>query len=318
MNKKFLDYPGLTEVASIVNQKLKQVSEMPVASADLVGKIYQYIGDTTLTYTNGYFYGCEEVEGSSPVAYQWVRKNVQDDTPHVTGTYNEIQQMIANDEIPDGAYAGITDDYDENFGIPRRNVSSAAGAGQTNLRLFVAAMLDDIAMQDWENGTYAGEFNSTASGAGDFGSWTGSYQCSRRASGDYTTVVYGIANNKRFAAMYVSTGWQVNIQGWRSGTATMATGFTGSVTWAQRGNTVVVNVENLQYSGSTPPATQSVIATGLPLPVMQIIKYLAGASPNADGAYINVTGDGRMVTNNWSTWPAPGALFDSFTYLTVD
>jgi hypothetical protein len=113
MNKKYLDDLGLAEVASIVNQKLKQVSEMPLASEELAGKIYQYVGNTTSLYTNGYFYGCDEVGGS----YQWVRKNVQDDTPHVTGTYNEIQQMIANDKIPDGAYAGITDDYDDSVGV---------------------------------------------------------------------------------------------------------------------------------------------------------------------------------------------------------
>lgn len=35
-----------------------QVSTMPTASADKVGKIYQYVGETDSDYTNGYFYKC--------------------------------------------------------------------------------------------------------------------------------------------------------------------------------------------------------------------------------------------------------------------
>lgn len=289
-----------------------QLKTLPTANENELNKIYQYIGVSNGNYTNGYFYECVESNGS----YTWVEKEVQknNDVPHWTGTHAEYEAQ--KDTIPDYSILHFTDDYDDNLGVPRKNVSSAAGAGKTNLRLFVAAMLNDIAMQNWENGTYAGEFNSTASGSGDLGSWTGTYQCSRRASGNYTTVVKGTANNKSFSAIYVSTGWVVNMQGWRIGAVTFGTGFTGAITWAQRDHTVIVNIENLQYSGSTPPASQSVIATGLPPASLQIIKYLSGASPNADGAYINITGDGKMVTNNWSTWPAPGALFDSFTYLT--
>ena len=124
MNKKYLDDLGLAEVASIVNQKLKQVSEMPLASEELSGKIYQYVGNTTSLYTNCYFYGCEEVGGS----YQWVRKNVQDDTPHVTGTGNEIDSLISTNGIPDGAYVGIVDDYDNAYGSPYKKAYINTGA----------------------------------------------------------------------------------------------------------------------------------------------------------------------------------------------
>lgn len=50
-----------------------QVEELPTASATLVGKIYQYVGATTASLTNGYFYQCTQVAGS----YVWIQKNVQ-------------------------------------------------------------------------------------------------------------------------------------------------------------------------------------------------------------------------------------------------
>lgn len=48
----FEDAEARTELA----KKLEQKTTMPAAAADLVGKIYQYIGTTDGSYTNGYFY----------------------------------------------------------------------------------------------------------------------------------------------------------------------------------------------------------------------------------------------------------------------
>lgn len=97
-----------------MNQKLKQVEVLPTASVDELGRIYQYIGADTSTLNNGWFYECEEVEGSSPVAYQWVERDVMrnDDTPHVSGTLVEINSKIASNEIEDGSYVALTDDED--------------------------------------------------------------------------------------------------------------------------------------------------------------------------------------------------------------
>ena len=49
-----------------------QKEELPLASLDEVGHIYQFIG-TTGTYTNGFFYECVENSG----VYSWVEKPVQ-------------------------------------------------------------------------------------------------------------------------------------------------------------------------------------------------------------------------------------------------
>ena len=50
-----------------------QVAEIPEPSEAQFGKIYQYIGETTDDYINGYFYECI-IEGA---AYKWVEKTIQ-------------------------------------------------------------------------------------------------------------------------------------------------------------------------------------------------------------------------------------------------
>lgn len=40
-----------------------QVETMPAASSSEYGNVYQYIGETTAQYTQGYFYICREEEG---------------------------------------------------------------------------------------------------------------------------------------------------------------------------------------------------------------------------------------------------------------
>lgn len=53
-----------------------QVETMPEAGEDYTGKIYQYIGESTAEYVNGYFYECIEDE-ENPGDYIWEQKKVQ-------------------------------------------------------------------------------------------------------------------------------------------------------------------------------------------------------------------------------------------------
>ena len=59
---------GLYPVETIV-----QTAEMPEPTVDLLGKIYQYIGDSSTQYTNGNFYKCVDIasESGTGVAYEW-------------------------------------------------------------------------------------------------------------------------------------------------------------------------------------------------------------------------------------------------------
>ena len=56
-------------------QEIFQVDTLPVASEDLVGNIYQYMGNTD-PFVNGYFYQCK-AQGTSPETYAFVQIDVQ-------------------------------------------------------------------------------------------------------------------------------------------------------------------------------------------------------------------------------------------------
>ena len=67
-----------TKVAAVKYNEKFQVSTMPTAGVDYLGKYFQYVGVTNATYTNGYFYTCV-LEGSS---YKWIK--VQQAAPEYT------------------------------------------------------------------------------------------------------------------------------------------------------------------------------------------------------------------------------------------
>ena len=72
------DYATKTEVAEdlAAKQDVIQFFSMPSASADLVGKIYQFVGETSANFTKGLFYECVEVTPSTtPKTYTWVAKS---------------------------------------------------------------------------------------------------------------------------------------------------------------------------------------------------------------------------------------------------
>ena len=52
------------------NEVTKAVDTMPTASADLVGKVVQYVGETTSSYRNGSYYKCVS-NGQTPATYSW-------------------------------------------------------------------------------------------------------------------------------------------------------------------------------------------------------------------------------------------------------
>lgn len=69
---------GANEISIITDlDESIQVSNLPIASASNLGVIYQYVGNTTLTYTQGYFYQCIS-DGTTPTPnYSWTRIDVQ-------------------------------------------------------------------------------------------------------------------------------------------------------------------------------------------------------------------------------------------------
>lgn len=92
------DYPAGTDVAIVNNgddltpsykydvytgnlegyQPKMQLEQLPTASAEEEGNIYQYVGDSTATLTNGYWYQCIE-DPEDPGTYIWTEKSMQAD-----------------------------------------------------------------------------------------------------------------------------------------------------------------------------------------------------------------------------------------------
>ena len=74
-------------------QVLPQYDTMPTPSASNEGQILQYIGTTTSSYTNGYFYQCVNDGG----VYKWVEKLVQDSyTKGQIGSLSDLPDTSKN------------------------------------------------------------------------------------------------------------------------------------------------------------------------------------------------------------------------------
>ena len=68
---------GANEISILTDMdEAIQVDTMPTASADELGKVYQFIGTTDANYTHGYFYECVS-DGATPAVYSWSRVDVQ-------------------------------------------------------------------------------------------------------------------------------------------------------------------------------------------------------------------------------------------------
>lgn len=76
-----------------------QVTELPDPSETQFGKIYQYTGETTDDYINGYFYECI-IDGA---AYKWTEKTVQKSNADISEEENNIIEQKA-----DGLYVPKT------------------------------------------------------------------------------------------------------------------------------------------------------------------------------------------------------------------
>ena len=101
-NYKFDVLPGFIDLSGY--QLKFQVSELPEASEDEEGNVYQYIGASTSDYINGYFYICQEVTPETdPKTYEWVKKSVQD-----MGGTGELSDVLNVTKAAGGIQVGAT------------------------------------------------------------------------------------------------------------------------------------------------------------------------------------------------------------------
>ena len=105
MSEKYLGENSTPILINQIKEKCTlKVSTLPTASADELGKIYQYIGTTSGSIVHNYFYECVS-DGQDPVTYSWQNVNVQPTaTPTASGTTfdnttSELQATNVQDAI---------------------------------------------------------------------------------------------------------------------------------------------------------------------------------------------------------------------------
>jgi hypothetical protein len=81
------------------NEVTKAVSTIPTASSSLVGTIVQYVGTTTVDYTNGFFYKCTS-DGQTPTTYSWITY-----TPNIVRNNDSIIMNDISNNIASGSKA---------------------------------------------------------------------------------------------------------------------------------------------------------------------------------------------------------------------
>ena len=160
VNNTGLDYTYSSSARQLSLSGLQRVT-MPNASSNNVGKIYQFIGTTNSTYTNGYFYKCVNNSGT----YSWQQLEVQpssgsiSDTVHLyyygetlptttvtSGSFFDIVKEILNDYLQTGSECLLyTNDYgifylhdNEDYEISLRNETDVGSeiwitANKTNI-----------------------------------------------------------------------------------------------------------------------------------------------------------------------------------------
>ena len=104
-----------------------------------------------------------------------------------------------------------------------------------------------------------------------------------------------------------------------TGIATLATNWAGNIRYAKAGHVVQVSVRNLQYTPGGTPATDTVIATGLPKPVIANPTeiFIAGNNGDIGGNYVGILDNGSLVVKNFNNTTII-SHFDSFTYITSE
>ena len=94
LNTALADYTTTTDLTTLLaaKQDTIQFSTMPTASADNLGKVVQYVGATTSTYTKGHFYECVS-DGEATPTYSWVEEKTQ------TGGGELTENVVSNTNV---------------------------------------------------------------------------------------------------------------------------------------------------------------------------------------------------------------------------
>lgn len=86
-------------IPSVAGSMAVQVSTVPTASSTLEGQIYQFVGTTDSTYTNGHFYKCVS-DGQDPATYSWTEVSMGGGSSYTAGTGIDITSGVISVTSP--------------------------------------------------------------------------------------------------------------------------------------------------------------------------------------------------------------------------
>lgn len=121
------DWNAASGVAQILNKptipEAIQVSTMPTAGVDELGKVYQFIGTTDANYTHGYFYECVS-DGQNPATYSWAQTNVQPAPSGLPSQTGNAGKFLTTDGTDASWASALTNTATSNSGITIGGISS--------------------------------------------------------------------------------------------------------------------------------------------------------------------------------------------------
>lgn len=270
-------------VAGWVAPEKIQRSALPQASEDELGNVYQFMGATDSTYTNGYFYKCVS-DGATPTpAYSWERVDVQPGSSLPSQSGNSGKFLTT-----DGTSASWSDKplvnkaTGEGLQITTDSTSYIVGGGNTVVgKLF--SSVNDIT-------------GSTALGSG-VGIKIGSTvvgNSARQTSGAYGTALGNGAYVGATGAI------QLGVNGENNEAGTLKVSLLTQYGPGQWNN---VNYKLLDYDGTIPAARLKNAATS---PATMPTLAVADWSSNTQ----TVTVSGVTATNTVFVSPAPASASD--------
>lgn len=86
-------------VKKALEDRVPQYTTMPMPNVDNVGAVAQYVGTTTVDFTNGFFYEVVEDSSSVPTIYSWQPKNVQSGV-----AIRDVDTLPTDSDIEDSFY----------------------------------------------------------------------------------------------------------------------------------------------------------------------------------------------------------------------
>ena len=145
-----------------VIDKAIQVESLPTASAEEEGNIYQYVGATNASYTNGYFYKCT-TDGS---IYAWEQVNVQPAGSSLPSQTGQSGKFLTTDGT-DASWATV-DALPSQTGMDGKflRTNGTTASWETAAQVSQPSTMPTLAVADWSLNAQTNKYEQTVNVTG--------------------------------------------------------------------------------------------------------------------------------------------------------